>query len=56
MPNVIKTKDGGWEYKCECGQEMILYTAEKNPPKKLVRCIDCIAKEDKRRNKKQESE
>lgn len=41
MPKITKTDDGGWAYKCTCGQEMVLYTDGGEKPRKLVKCFEC---------------
>ena len=52
---VVRRPDLGefvYEYTCTCGEKIILYTDE--APKKLIKCWDCICKEQERRDKELE--
>lgn len=46
MPKVTVTPEGNYEYKCQCGQDMIFMVAKNDPtPEKLIKCFDCIRKD-----------
>lgn len=53
MPKVKIISPNCWQYQCECGQTITLEWDERDPPpKKLIKCFQCIKREAEEREKK----
>lgn len=52
MPAYTRTSDGGYKYTCICGTEIVYYHDTQEHPKRLVKCFECIKKENMNKEKK----
>lgn len=53
MPKVEQIGLNKYKYQCTCGATIIYETDEK--PKRVIKCFECLKKEDERRGKKDEN-